>query len=447
MKIMDTLKKWTVESIKFKLIFPIVLVQILGTNIGEFVNFVLDTSKEVIAKAGIQNEFMEGNIGLYVSSVFSILISVLIVVFMYDRLVLRRLQLVVRFTDKLGAGDLSSELCFKGNDDISKLCKSLNTGSTSIKRLVVEIDNASNNIQQSSSAMLDATRNSTASIARIQSKSHILAQDATNLLNDTQRAKLSLLKITRSNDELSHKVKASLETSSAIKTRATQMEVEAVHSLEKAIRTYEEKQQNLRKAIEAGRIVDEIHVISASIKEISSQTNILALNASIEAARAGQQGKGFQVVAERVKKLAGESTEAISHIDEMVVQVKNAFLKLGKSSQDILDYMNNEAKADYELLIKTGQQYQRDAQAILSLSEEVHTSTELMGSAVADIEEVIEGVSESSSRAAGYTSEMKESLGEMNVAMSKVTDSMEGQAEMSVQLRESIKRFIIFPSL
>lgn len=389
MKIMDTLKKWTVESIKFKLIFPIVLVQILGTNIGG------------------------------------------------------RLQLVVRFTDKLGAGDLSSELCFKGNDDISKLCKSLNTGSTSIKRLVVEIDNASNNIEQSSSAMLDATRNSTASIARIQSKSHILAQDATNLLNDTQRAKLSLLKITKSNDELSHKVKASLETS---KTRAAQMEVEAVHSLEKAIRTYEEKQQNLRNAIEAGRIVDEIHVISASIKEISSQTNLLALNASIEAARAGQQGKGFQVVAERVKKLAGESTEAISHIDEMVVQVKNAFLKLGKSSQDILDYMNNEAKADYELLIKTGQQYQRDAQAILSLSEEVHASTELMGSAVADIEEVIEGVSVSSSRAAGYTSEMKESLGEMNVAMSKVTDSMEGQAEMSVQLRESIKRFIIFPS-
>ncbi|GGF95918.1 hypothetical protein GCM10010912_46010 [Paenibacillus albidus] len=441
MKIIDTLNKWTLESIKFKLIFPIVLVQILGTNIGKFVNFILDTGKEVIAKAGIQKEFMEGNIGLYVSSVFSTLISVLIVVFMYDRLVLRRLQSVARFTDKLGAGDLSSELHFKGNDDISKLGKSLNTGSTSIKKLVVEIDSASNSIHQSSSAMLDATRNSTASIARIQSKSHILAQDATSLLNDTQRAKLSLLKITRSNDELLHKVKASLETSSAIKTRATQMEVEAVHSLEKAIRTYEEKQQNLRNAIEAGRIVDEIYVISASIKEISSQTNILALNASIEAARAGQQGKGFQVVAERVKKLSSESAEAISHIDEMVVQVKDAFLKLGKSSQDILDYMNNEVKADYKLLIQTGQQYQRDAQVILTLSEEVHTSTELMGYAVADIEDVIVGVSESSSRAAGYTSEMKESLGEMNEAMHKVTDSMEGQAEMSVQLRESIKRF------
>ncbi|WP_169089600.1 methyl-accepting chemotaxis protein [Paenibacillus sp. PL91] len=441
MKIIDTLKKWTVESIKFKLIFPIVLVQILGTNIGKFVNFILDTGKEVIAKAGIQNEFMEGNIGLYVSSVFSTLISVLIVVFMYDRLVLRRLQSVARFISKLGAGDLSSELCFKGNDDISKLSKSLNTGSTSIKKLVVEIDNASNNIQQSSSAMLDATRNSTASIASIQSKSLTLAQDATNLLNDTQRANLSLLKITRSNDELLHKVKASLETSSDIKTRATQMEVEAVHSLEKAIRTYEEKQQNLRKAIEAGRIVDEIYIIAASIKEISSQTNILALNASIEAARAGQHGKGFQVVAERVKKLSSESAEAISQIDELVAQVKDAFLKLGKSSQDILDYMNNDVKADYELLIQTGQQYQRDAQEILSLSEEVHTSTELMGSAVADIENVIEGVSESSFRAAGYTSEMKESLGEINQVMHKVTDSMEGQAEMSVHLRESIKRF------
>ncbi|MDK8180513.1 methyl-accepting chemotaxis protein [Paenibacillus sp. UMB4589-SE434] len=441
MKIIVTLKKWTLESIKFKLIFPIVLVQILGTNIGKFVNFILDTGKEVIAKAGIQNDFMEGNIGLYVSSIFSILILVLIIVFMYDRLILRRLQLVARFTDKLGAGDLSSELYFKGNDDISKLSKSLNTGSTSIKNLVVGIDNASNNIQQSSSAMLDATRNSTANIARIQSNSHILAQDATNLLNDTQRAKLSLLEMTRSNDELSHKVKASLETSSAIRTRATQMEVEAVHSLENAIRTYKEKQQNLRNAIDAGRIVDEIHVISASIKEISSQTNLLALNASIEAARAGQQGKGFQVVAERVKKLAGESTEAISHIDEMVVQVKDAFLKLGKSSQDILDYMNKEVKADYELLIQTGQQYQRDAQAFLSLSEEVHTSTELMGSSVEDIENVIESVAESSFRAANYTSEMKESLGEMNEMMHKVTHSMEGQAEMSNQLRESIKRF------
>lgn len=441
MKIIDTLKKRTTESIKFKLIFPIVLIQILGTRIGELVNFILDTGKEVIAKAGVQKEFMEGNVGLYVSSVFSILISVLIIIFICDRLILRRLQSVTRFTDKLGAGDLSSELYFKGNDDISKLSRSLNTGSTSIKKLVVEIDNASNNIQQSSSAMLDATRNSTASIARIQSKSLTLAQDATNLLNDTQRSKLSLRKITKSSDELLHKVKSSLETSNAIKTRAMQMEVEAVDSLEKTIRTYEEKQQNLRNAIEAGRIVDEINVISASIKEISSQTNILALNASIEAARAGQQGKGFQVVAERVKSLSSESAEAISHIDEIVAQVKDAFLKLGKSSQDILDYMNNDVKADYELLIQTGQQYQRDAQDILSLSEEVHTSTELMGSAVADIESVIEGVADSSSRAAGYTSEMKESLGEINEVMHKVNQSMEGQAEMSIQLRESIRRF------
>ncbi|MNW37092.1 Methyl-accepting chemotaxis protein McpA [compost metagenome] len=441
MNLKERLRKCTLESIKFKLVLPVVFLQIFSTNIGQLVNRILEKGREVIADAGISTQYMEGNIGFYVSSGLSILISIIIIVTLYDRLILRRLQRVAVYTRELGTGDLTDELNFDGNDDISRLGRSMDTSSANIRNLVQEIDMASQQLHASSAQLMEATDNSASSVQNIHSTASFLAQDALNLTEAAQLADMNIQQMEQTNTTLREKVESSLFTSSAMKERASQMERDAAESLEAANRTYNEKQENLRKAIEAGKVVDEINNISTSIKEISAQTHLLALNASIEAARAGQHGKGFEIVAEEVRALAGRSAQAIAHVEGIVIQVKETFEQLGRSSQDILNYINNDVKSDYELLIHTGRQYQRDALIINTLSEEVSAATAMLGSAVGDISGVIKSVTDHSHKAADYTHVINVSLAEINQVMHEAAHSMKEQTGLSQQLRGSIGRF------
>ena len=121
MNIKEKFLNSTLDSIKFKLIIAVVIVQCFSSYIGQAVNLAIARGRDALQGVGVTTFFLDGAIGVFVSAAISIIISVFIIVYIYDKLVLKRLKKVLDFTEKLGNGDLSEELNFKGNDDISKI--------------------------------------------------------------------------------------------------------------------------------------------------------------------------------------------------------------------------------------------------------------------------------------------------------------------------------------
>jgi len=239
------------------------------------------------------------------------------------------------------------------------------------------------------------------------------------------------------------KLKAGTTASEEMELRASQMKLKVAQSLEKAHATYSEKQEKILKAIEAGGIVEELIFISDTIKKIAEQTNLLALNAAIEASRAGEQGRGFAVVSGEVKKLAEQSADTISNVENLVFQIREVFNRLSTSSQDILMYIDINVKSDYELLLQTGTEYQKDAKLLNTIASEVSSAARLMNDSIEDISRVIHRVVEVSDGTSSSSEKINSSLSEIHTVMNGAKEAMEHQAILVNRLETSVGKFTL----
>lgn len=169
----------------------------------------------------------------------------------------------------------------------------------------------------------------------------------------------------------------------------------------------------------------------------------MALNAAIEAARAGEHGKGFAVVADEVRKLAEQSSNAVYNIQTMVSQVEASVESLSKSGQDVLEFMADNVKPNYELLMNTGTQYEKDSEFISNIIDKSASSSKQMDEVIMQISGAIQNISSVAQESASNTEEILNSITEVTFALSDVTKSAQSQAELSQKLNEMIQRFKI----
>ena len=113
---------------------------------------------------------------------------------------------------------------------------------------------------------------------------------------------------------------------------------------------------------------DEIGNISSVVRGISDQSNLLGLNAAIEAARAGESGKGFSVVAEEIRKLATNSKENVTQIDQVTKNIAQSIVRLNKSFSSINEVTTNQA-ASIQEISATVQEISRNAQDLSGMAE------------------------------------------------------------------------------
>ena len=243
----------------------------------------------------------------------------------------------------------------------------------------------------------DAIEQMEYTVNRIIEQVKVIAERASLQFNDVQ----SLVKNFHASLELSKNIIESSEKTLK-KVMATKTDlVDNEHSLQNLsinLRDAAKINRNFEKVV--AHLIDrskQINVIVRSVNDIASQTNLLSLNASIEASRAGNAGKGFSVVASEVRKLAEKSKSAVANIRALVDDIQNsaketseAFLnvadsltnyqaKIENSSDSLSDIMNNSIQDlvySIENLYNSAQNYYNDALSIGNSIEGVNNNAE-----------------------------------------------------------------------
>ncbi|OCA97926.1 methyl-accepting chemotaxis protein [Clostridium beijerinckii] len=347
------------------------------------------------------------------------------------------------FAEALGNGDLTYSIESKNNDELGLLIRALNNAKEKIKMLIENIVIQAQGVTASSEELSATLEELSSNFESIDKNTSGIVENIQGINSITEELSSTMEEVNSGITQLASNSTESSHQSIEIKERATEVKETGINSMKATDELYEEKQNNILNAIEQGKVVSEIGIIAQSIASIAEQTNLLALNANIEAARAGEQGKGFAVVANEVRILAEQSADYVKNIQNVVSNVQAAFNNLSGNSKDVLNFVNDNVKKDYDLLIETGKKYENDAVYISDLSQNIASMSQELNASTEEISAVVQTIAENMKGTKNSSQEIKIGIDETNKAIEQVAKVAQGQAETAEKLTELVLNFKI----
>lgn len=390
----------------------------------------------------------DSNMSIYRGSLYMIIIIILLgiaaAILLGNKIVSsisREINNILKFTDALSKGDLSESIKVSSKDEMGIIAEELNKAQGSIKNLILQIMQSTEDISASSEELSATTEEISSMMTSVNESTVQIADGSRNLSSITEEISASSQEMEANTHELAQKADETTKSSREIKNRAVDIKKKASKSIEEGNAIYDEKRNNIVEAIEKGKVVSEVKAMASSIGNIAEQTNLLALNAAIEAARAGDNGRGFSVVADEVRKLSEETSNAVDSINEMVLSVEDAFKNLSDSGKEILDYISNSVTPNYKLLMDTGIQYEKDAEFMNNMADEINGSSKQMSEIVSQVNIAIQSAASTAEESASGSDEISSSVGEVTKAIEDISTSSQNQAELSEKLTDMVNKF------
>lgn len=280
----------------------------------------------------------------------------------------------------------------KGKDEIGDISRSMDQMQDSISEIIRGVIKESNNVAHSANTVDSLMVLLSEQVEEVSATTEELSAGMEETAASAEEMNATASGIELSVETIAAKAQEGTASVKEISDRASALKSNLSSTMQNTAVIIDEVKEKLAGAIAKSRSVDQINELLEAIMQITNQTNLLALNAAIEAARAGEAGKGFAVVADEIRKLAEDSKNTAVKIQNITQTVVSSVNNLSNSSNQLMSFIENNVKEDYDIMLKASDDYYLDAGNLNALvndfsttAVELQTSTQNLVKAINEI--------------------------------------------------------------
>lgn len=400
-------------------------------------NILVLTADESEALAGITT-VTGAAVGI---SAIVVLIAI-IISFIMGRRLMRPLVKVSTIIEEIANGDINADfgMVKETNDEIGLIIEKMKELTQSLGNIVGRIRNSSDTMSANSNELNDTSSQTLAANNEISKAVEDVAEGSTGMAASISKINENLLEmsnetkdINASVDEIKNQTVAVQDSSKIMNDKIKSMQ-DSSHKMDEGISTISKRIETVNTT------VDKVSNIVSVIEEISSETNLLSLNASIEAARAGDAGKGFAVVAQEIRVLSDNTNTELENIKQIISSLVEECRYCVQASGTIVEdnaKQKEEIKAVLDEFGSLDEQIQKTAEKADEIEELVTAMIELND----DITKSSNSLTDVSAANAAATEEMNANIEELNAMMHGVSEMAGHMNDESDGLKEALSFF------